>query len=126
MATAGELSADEVAALRAAARRRQDDERKELEDRERRAWTLAREVAVVLRAHFPVERVEVFGSLVHPGCFTRWSDVDITVWGLRPADTLRAIGMAMDLGDEIAVNLVDVGTGSASLRQTIEQEGVPL
>jgi predicted nucleotidyltransferase len=70
--------------------------------------------------------VAVFGSLVHPGCFTPWSDVDIAVWGLRPEDTFRAIGMAMGLDTEIAVNLVDIATCSTSLVQVIEREGVPL
>jgi hypothetical protein len=34
--------------------------------------------------------------------------------------------MAMDLDTEIAVNLVDIATCSASLVQVIEREGVPL
>jgi predicted nucleotidyltransferase len=77
-----------------------------------------------LRRQFGVERVVVFGSLVHPGSFTPWSDVDIAAWGLRPDDTFRAIGVAMDVAPEIAVNLVDVGTCRASLLGVIEAEGV--
>ena len=92
----------------------------------KRAWALARQAAVLLREEFAVERVVVFGSLVHEGCFTPWSDVDIAAWGIRPQDTFRAMGRVMDLDAEIELNLVDVGTCSDSLLMTIEQEGVAL
>lgn len=101
-------------------------EQQALAAREERAWDLARQVAGELRRRFPVDRVVVFGSLVHPGCFTPWSDVDIAAWGLRPEETFRAIGVAMDSSTEIAVNLVDMAACSPSLRQVIEREGVPL
>jgi predicted nucleotidyltransferase len=126
MATARELSAKEVAGYRDAARRRDQDERRALAAREQRAWALARRVAVELRRQFHVSRVVVFGSLVHPDCFTAWSDVDVAAWDLRPDETFRAIGVAMDLDPEITVNLVDVATCSASLLRVVEQEGVPL
>jgi predicted nucleotidyltransferase len=126
MATARELSSEELTRYRIAARRRHQGEQRALAAREQRAWVLARRTADELRRRFDVDRVKVFGSLVHPGCFTAWSDVDVAVWGLRPEDTLRAIGMAMDLDAEIAVNLVDVATGSAALLRMIEQEGIPL
>ena len=67
-----------------------------------------------------------FGSLVHEGWFTPWSDVDIAAWGIQPKDTFRAIGVVMDVSREIEVNLVDVGACSPSLRAAIEREGVEL
>jgi predicted nucleotidyltransferase len=70
--------------------------------------------------------VVVFGSLVHRGCFTPWSDVDLAAWGVRPEETFRAIGTVMDLDAEIEINLVDVETCSSSLLTMIEQEGVDL
>ena len=78
----------------------------------------------LLRKRFGAERVVVFGSLAHKGCFTRWSDVDVAAWGLRAEDTFRAIGAVQDLDFEIAVNLTDVGTCSPSLLEVIQQEGV--
>jgi hypothetical protein len=35
---------------------------------------LARCAAALLKAHFGASRVVVFDSLIHAGCFTRWSD----------------------------------------------------
>jgi predicted nucleotidyltransferase len=67
-----------------------------------------------------------FGSLVHEGCFTPWSDVDIAAWGIPLEDTFRAIGVVMDMSSEIEVNLVDVAACSPSLRAMIEREGVEL
>jgi predicted nucleotidyltransferase len=126
MTTALKLAPEDVAMYRAAARLRAGQEQQELAQREKRAWALARQAAVLLREEFAVERVVVFGSLVHEGCFTPWSDVDIAAWGIRLQDTFRAIGRVMDLDAEIELNLVDVGTCSDSLLMTVEQEGVAL
>ena len=126
MATASDITPEQMAAYRAGALRRQERERQALRERERRAWELARQAAAALREQFGVSRVVVFGSLVHPGSFTPWSDVDIAAWGIRPEDTFRAIGVIVDLDAEIPVNLVDVGACRASILRVIEQEGVPL
>jgi predicted nucleotidyltransferase len=115
-----------MAGYREGARRRHEAEQRALAAREERAWALARQAAAAIRERFGVGRVVVFGSLVHPGCFTPWSDVDVAAWGLRPEDTFRAIGVAMDVDPEIAVNLVDVTACAASLRRAIEHEGIDL
>lgn len=126
MAAARDITPEQMAAYKEGARRRQERERQALRERERRAWELARQAATALREQFGATRVVVFGSLVHPGWFTPWSDVDIAAWGIKPEDTFRAIGVVMDLDTDIAINLVDVGACSASLLQTIERDGVPL
>lgn len=124
MAAARSPSPEEMASYREGARRRHDAAARALAAREERAWQLARQAAAELRRRFGVNRVAVFGSLIHPGSFTLWSDVDIAAWGLHPDDTFRAIGVAMDTDAEIAVNLVDVGACRASLREVIEAEGI--
>lgn len=126
MAAARDITPEQMAAYKEGARRRQERERQALRERERRAWELARQAATALREQFGVSRVVVFGSLVHPGWFTPWSDVDIAAWGIKPEDTFRAIGVVLDLDTDIPLNLVDVGACSASLLETIERDGVPL
>ena len=126
MATAIKLTPEEIDVYRAAARRRHERERRELVQREKSAWELARRAAMILRVQFGATRVMAFGSLVHEGCFTPWSDVDIAAWGIPLEYTFRAIGVVMDMSSEIEVNLVDVGACSPSLRDTIEREGVEL
>ena len=125
MPTAGELTAEDVARYRAAARRRHQAERRTLAQREQQAWELARRAARLLRDQFRAERV-VFGSLVHPGCFTECSDVDVAAAGIDRRDTLRAMELVRDLSTSIAVHLVDLATCSGSLRSVVEREGVPL
>ena len=126
MAIASIITSAAMAAYRATARRRQEREQQELVQRQERAWELARCAAIHLKAHFGVDRVMVFGSLVRAGCFTPWSDVDIAAWGLSPNDTFRAIGAVLDLDPAIAINLVDVGTCRPELLAAIEQEGIAL
>ena len=118
-------SAD-MGAYRATARRQKVREQQALERRHKRAWDLARCAAALLKAHFGASRVVVFGSLIHAGCFTLWSDVDIAAWGIAPHDTFRAIGAVHDLATDIAVNLVDVGACQPTIFTVIEQEGVEL
>ena len=123
MATAGELTGAALARYQAAARRRHEAERQALVLRERNAWDLARRAAVLLRDEFHADRVVVFGSLIHAGCFTAWSDVDLAASGLDPRDTLGAMERVQDLSQEIPVNLVDLAACSDSLRRVIEREG---
>jgi predicted nucleotidyltransferase len=122
--TASGLTPEEIAAYRRAARLRWERQKQELLRRRERAWHLVRRVAEFLRGQFGATRVVLFGSLVHAGCFTPWSDVDVAAWGIRPEDTFRAIGAVMDLEQEIKVDLVDVTACRPSLLAVIEQEGV--
>lgn len=126
MATAREVTPEEMALYQATARRRWEQEQRELAQRQERAWELARQAATLLRERFDATRVVVFGSLVHQDCFTPWSDIDLAAWGIRPKDTFRAIGAVMDIDREIEINLVDVATCRPSLLTTIEREGVEL
>jgi predicted nucleotidyltransferase len=126
VSTVLKVSPEEMAVYRAAARRRQEREQQELAQLQERAWQAARRVAKLLKEQFGATRVVVFGSLVHRDCFTRWSDVDIAAWGIRPEDTFRAIGAVMDIDAEPEINLVDVGACRPSLLAAIEQEGVEL
>ncbi|RMF84162.1 MAG: nucleotidyltransferase domain-containing protein [Nitrospinota bacterium] len=124
--TARNLTPEEVAEYRQAARARWEKEQRELARRREHAWEVAQEAARLLKERFGAVRVVVFGSLVHEGCFTPWSDVDIAAWGIRPQDTFQAIGAVMDLDSEIEMNLVDVAICRPSLLAVIEQEGVDL
>src|SRR6476661_6971484 len=126
MVTARELTAEAMAGYRLAARRRHLAEQHALARREQRAWELARQAAALLRERFGARRVVAFGSLVHPGSFTEWSDVDLAAEGLDPRDTLRAMELAMMLDPDIEVNLVDIAACSESLRKVIKREGLLL
>lgn len=118
------LPAETMAVYRATAHQRLIRERPQVARRRQQAWEIARAVSRLLKERFSASRVVVFGSLVHEDCFTPWSDLDLAVWGLRPEDTLRALGTAMDMATPIAVDLVDINTCCPGLRALIEEEGV--
>jgi predicted nucleotidyltransferase len=120
------LTAEQLAVYRRTAQERRRAEERTVSRRRRRAWTLSRSAATLLKKEYQATRVAVFGSLIHKGCFTLWSDVDIAAWGVRPQDTFRAIGAMIGLDPDIQVNLVDVGACRPALLAVIEREGVTL
>lgn len=119
-----DLPYEKVSRYRTTVLERQAREQRALERRKAQAWVVAKRAALLLRDRFHATRVVVFGSLVHEGCFTRWSDVDIAAWGIASKDTLRALGAVMDLDTSFEINFVDINTCRSSLRQVIEREGV--
>jgi uncharacterized protein len=124
MKTAAQLTEKEIDSYRKSFRKRKQVESLELKQRKERAWSLARNAASLLKKQFGATRIVIFGSLAKDHYFTKWSDVDLAVWGLRPEDTFRAIGAVYDLDEDIRLNLVDINIARDSLRATIEKEGV--
>ena len=47
-----------------------------------RAWQTAHRVAAMLYKDFGATQVAVFGSLTKRESFSKWSDIDIAVWGI--------------------------------------------
>jgi uncharacterized protein len=124
--TAAQLTEEEIDAYRKSFRKRKQVESLELKQRKERAWSLAQYAASLLKRRFGASRVVIFGSLANGEFFTLWSDVDLAAWGLRPEDTLRAIGVVYDLDENIRVNLVDINIVKASNRTTIESDGIEI
>ncbi|MEL6161217.1 MAG: nucleotidyltransferase domain-containing protein [Cyanobacteria bacterium J06627_32] len=92
-----------------------------------RAQAKLPEITALLREQFDVERVRVFGSLIDKDRYTRWSDIDIAVWGLAPERYYSAVGAVNDLAEDIKVDIVDfLRCSSHTLRQIIEEEGIDL
>lgn len=115
-----------VAQFSIAAKIRYENEKRALLLRESRAWEVARNAALLLKERFGATQVVAFGSLIHKGCFTPWSDVDIAAWGISPENTFRAISALIEIDSQIEVNLVDVSTCHISLLSVIEKEGVEI
>lgn len=126
--TASELSGEELHSYRpwlSMERHRKDPE---VSRRREEAWKVARVAAEMLKKRFKATRVVVFGSLARKTVFTRWSDIDLAVWGIAPEEYYRAAGSAMDIGLEsgIRIDLVDAGESGPQLLAEIEQEGIRL
>ncbi len=126
--TALDLTGDQWLAydLGAAIRRRQASVYRQTQDRWQQAQQLAREAAQRLREKFGARRVVLFGSAVEQSLFTRWSDVDLAVWGVPPERFYAAVAAVTSLRVDIPVDLVDAEQCSEDRKKTIEHEGVEL
>jgi len=126
--TALDITGDEWLAydMGAAVRRRQASVDPQVQERWQQAQQLARDAAQRLRKDFGARRVVLFGSAVEQSLFTRWSDVDLAVWGVSPERFYAAVGAVTSLHTDIPVDLVDAEQCSEDLKRAIEQEGVEL
>lgn len=120
------IPAEEMAIYRATARQRQLVDHQQLAARYHRAWDLARQAAGALRERFGVIRVMVFGSLVKEELFHGRSDIDLAVWGMDEKEYYRAVAHLLTLDPDITVDLIMVEDAPDSLRECIENEGVPV
>ena len=126
--TALDITGDEWRAydMGAAVRRRQASVDPQAQERWQQAQQLARDAAQRLRDQFGARRVVLFGSTVERSLFTRWSDVDLAVWGVPPEQFYEAVAAVTSLHVGIPVDLVDAEQCNEDLKKTIEQEGVEL
>jgi len=128
MPTALQLSRDGWQSFVNAARRRGPSSPPSSDEADKRAELLnrIRRAARVLRESFPVGRIILFGSLAHGGWFSPDSDVDLAVEGLAPAHYWKAWRLLEDILADRSVDLIDLDTAGASLRQAIARQGISL
>jgi predicted nucleotidyltransferase len=96
-----------------------------LEEREK-ILEKVRKAVKMLKTKFGVKRVILIGSLAHAAWYTPESDVDIVVEGLPDHLYWEAWKV---LEDEIAdrpVDLIDLESASASLKRSINRNGIEL
>lgn len=126
--TALQLTPEELRSFRPARRLEESQRSKapEVEARLLRAWEAAREAARLLKEQFDAQRVLVFGSLVHPERFSRWSDIDMAVQGLPARKFYRAVAEATGLSGEFQIDIVDLESCRPAMRERIELEGKEL
>ena len=62
----------------------------------------------MLYEDFGATQVAVFGSLAEPEAFSKWSDIDIAVWGIPNDKHFRASSIASDISGLFKVDLVDL------------------
>lgn len=87
-----------------------------------RAWHTAHRVAAMLYKDFGATQVAVFGSLAEHNSFSKWSDIDITVWGIPNHKYLRASSIASDISGLFKVDLVNFESSKGLFRQRIQSQ----
>lgn len=87
--------------------------------RREKAWKVARAAAALLKSRYHATRVVAFGSLTDADRFHPWSDVDLAVWGIAPADYFEAVARVLDVGGDIKVDLIRAERCKPYLREAI-------
>lgn len=107
-------------------RRRKMETRVEVAARRRRALTVARKAAKLLKEKFGAKEVILFGSLARRGDFSLYSDVDLAVRGVDPL-RFYAAGAAIERVDlSFQIDLVELETCPPAVLKNIEKDGKPL
>jgi len=112
---------ESLAVYRKTARERAQRTAQARRQRREKAWEVARAAAALLRSRYHAARVVAFGSLIQSDRFHLWSDVDLAVWGLAPADYFEAVARVLDIGGEIKVDLIIAEKCKPYLREIVEQ-----
>lgn len=99
------------------------------ERRARRALSVARRIALLLRRRWGAEHVYLFGSLARhvsgKGGFGELSDIDLAVTGLSDQDFYAIYGRILRLSS-FPVDLVSLESASNSMVRRVAMEGVEL
>ena len=90
------------------------------------AWEAARKAARILKERYGVDRVRVFGSLVHEEMLHSGSDIDLAVEGLKPMDYWEALASVMFLDDRLPIEVVDRAACRPEIWSVVEREGIDL
>ena len=91
-----------------------------------RAWQTAHRIAATLYEDFGATQVAVFGSLAEPESFSKWSDIDIAVWGIPNDKYFRASSVASDISGLFKVDLVDFESCKGVFRERIQSQLTPI
>lgn len=91
-----------------------------------RAWQTAHRIAEMLYKDFGATQVAVFGSLAEADAFSKWSDIDIAVWGIPNDKYFRAASVTSDISGLFKVDLVDFDSCKGLFRERIQSQLTPI
>jgi len=124
--TVSTLSPIELDVYRKALKARRLTADSRAEARIKKAREVARRAATMLKDEFEVNKVVVFGSLIHPRLFHARSDIDLAVWGLTGREYYRAVGILQSLDIGIGIDLIAFEDAPQSIQEIIRREGKEL
>ncbi len=90
----------------------------------KRAWAVAHRLAAVLYQDYGASKVAVFGSLAERERFTKYSDIDIVVWGVSYDRCLDALWETEDLGSEFKIDIINFKSINRSFRERILSQAI--
>lgn len=126
MSSASAITPQEMARYQATARQRAVKRQQALDAWRQRARETSERAAALLKAHYGVSRVVLFGSLSRAEPFSPHSDIDLAAWGLDERVYYRAVSRLLDLDPAVSIDLLRAEELSPQLLRVIETEGTPL
>ncbi|MCG9128512.1 hypothetical protein JT359_13000 [Candidatus Poribacteria bacterium] len=90
----------------------------------KRAWNEAYRVAAVLYQDYAATKVAVFGSLTEQRRFTKYSDIDIIVWGLSYNKCLDALWQTEGLSSEFKIDIINFKSTNTDFRERILSQAI--
>ena len=90
----------------------------------RRAWEDAHRVAAVLYQDYGASKVAIFGSLTEQRRFTKYSDIDIIVWGVSYNKCLEALWQTDGLSDEFKIDIINFKSTNKAFRERILNQAI--
>lgn len=121
--TAKNLSPEEIRRYRARHERSAKTKQRD-EPLLQRAWQTAHRVAGMLYEDFGATQVSVFGSLAEKNSFSKWSDIDIAVWGIPAENYLRALSEAENVSRLFKVDLIEFENCSGLFRDRVSSQAI--
>jgi predicted nucleotidyltransferase len=107
-------------------RRLEEEEEAKIRLREEAVGS-ARRIARVLVEDFGARRVCLLGSVLSPEEFTKWSDIDMVVFGLSPDLYFKALARAWRLLPRgMELDLIPYEDADAFLKERVLKEGMLL
>lgn len=124
--TVGVLSPVDLASYRKSLKKRQQRVKQPDAVRIEKAYEVAHRAALILKDRFGVEKVVLFGSVLHPHLFHTHSDIDLAVWDLSGRSYFQAVGFLQSLDPEFKIDLITFNEASPSLQEVILRDGKDL
>ena len=90
------------------------------------AWEQAKLAAQILKTHYGIKQVLLFGSLLTPNLFDAHSDIDLAVAELPLNLYCDAVGMLLLEVKGFNIDLIRLESSPSSLKAYILREGVKL
>ena len=107
----------------------QQRKKTELIEQQRRyqdGWKQAKIASQILKTHFGIREVFLFGSLLCPAAFDTNSDIDLAVERLPLHHYCDAVGILLSKVEGFNVDLIRLESSPSSLKTYILREGVKL
>lgn len=87
---------------------------------------VAQRAAAILREHFGMGDVVLFGSVARGEMLSSRSDIDLAVTSIEPMRYFEAVAAMQDISPDFAIDLVQLDRCSTGLRDVVLREGIRL